>query len=155
MLRIGNLQAVNSFWFWLNLKTVYPLINISLWLVLLSVAGCNYYSNTKSLKSQSWMGECDLESLANFNYQENNKTEPVIASNYVSMKHTQKNYFIGNQKIAIKDSQGKIYITIMNGAQQRYFSENNEFATNLKDLELGIESETEHYTLKIFPQYGF
>ncbi len=101
------------------------------------------------------MGECDLESLANLNYQENRKTESFMATNDISMKYTQQNYFIGNQKIVTKDSQGKIYIQMMNSAQQAYFLENNQFATNLQDLELGIESETEFYTLKIFPQYGF
>jgi Type IV pilin-like G and H, putative len=37
-------------------------------------------------------------------------------------------------------------------AQQAYFLENHKFSSNLKDLQLGIKSETESYSFRVIPQ---
>ncbi|NET60669.1 MAG: hypothetical protein F6K47_32375 [Symploca sp. SIO2E6] len=51
-----------------------------------------------------------------------------------------------------QESEGKIYISSMNRAQQAYRLENEQFASNLQELGLGIESETEIYRYQILPQ---
>ncbi|MEO1762408.1 MAG: type IV pilin-like G/H family protein [Cyanobacteria bacterium J06629_18] len=119
---------------------------------LAAVTGCRSYSDTKS--TELWMGECDLEYFANLNYQINRKAEFTPIS-YVSFSHKQSKLFIGKQNIAKKESVGKSDILTMNRAQQAYFIENNEFAKNLRYLELGIESETEYYSYKIILQNDF
>jgi Type IV pilin-like G and H, putative len=46
--------------------------------------------------------------------------------------------------------EGKIYIKTMSRAQQAYFLEKNRFANNIKDLGIGIKTDTSDYSYRIF-----
>lgn len=46
--------------------------------------------------------------------------------------------------------EGKNYIKTMSRAQQAYFVETNRFANNIKDLAIGIKTDTSDYSYRIF-----
>jgi len=56
-----------------------------------------------------------------------------------------------NQANKARQSEAKTYVGSMNRAQQAFYMENNEFATDLLDLGLGIAAETETYEYDITP----
>ena len=53
-----------------------------------------------------------------------------------------------------RESEGEQYIGSMNRAQQAFYAENKKFATEIDELGLGIEKETENYRYQIVPQSG-
>lgn len=56
---------------------------------------------------------------------------------------------VANLSIDEKQLEAQRYIAFINKAQQAYFAEYDDFADNLKALELGIGSETENYNYQI------
>ncbi|NER22413.1 MAG: hypothetical protein F6J96_17265 [Symploca sp. SIO1C2] len=58
----------------------------------------------------------------------------------------------GAQVKKAQESEGKTYIGAMNRVQQIYMLERKQFVSNLQELGLGIEPETEIYRYQILPQ---
>ncbi|WP_449417430.1 type IV pilin-like G/H family protein [Phormidium nigroviride] len=53
-----------------------------------------------------------------------------------------------------RESEGEQYIGSMNRAQQAFYAENEKFATEIDELGLGIDKETQNYRYQIVPQSG-
>jgi Tfp pilus assembly protein PilE len=51
-----------------------------------------------------------------------------------------------------KQAEAKTYISSMNRAQQAYRLDHPKFANSIKELEIGVRSETENYLYRIVPQ---
>jgi len=54
-----------------------------------------------------------------------------------------------NQAAKAKQSEAKTYVGSVNRAQQSYRIENASFADNITDLQIGIPTDTDHYTYTI------
>ncbi len=54
-----------------------------------------------------------------------------------------------NQATKAKQSEAKTYIGAMNRAQQAYYLENNKFSSEISDLGIGINDETENYQYQV------
>lgn len=55
-----------------------------------------------------------------------------------------------NQANRAREAEAKSYVGSMNRAQQAYRIEYPSFSNNLEDLQIGIPSETEHYSYEIY-----
>ena len=66
----------------------------------------------------------------------------------ISDIHTQVN----QQSIRARESEARTYVGATGRAQQAYFLEKAKFATELDDLGVGIQPETENYRYQLVPQ---
>ncbi|MEM7555415.1 MAG: type IV pilin-like G/H family protein [Cyanobacteria bacterium P01_A01_bin.84] len=157
------------------------LTTIILSIALGSISGCNSSSNAQSASEHKWSGEWQLKDPAGSGQSVKviltpkgklylippspGTKEPTaydvplerVSDNtslptnikVVSLKDTVK-----KQANKARSIEGKTYVGSMNRAQQAYILENNKFATNLKELQIGIKSETDNYTYKVVSPPG-
>lgn len=162
-----------------NLKSAYKLTSIALLLVVAGISGCNSSSNAQPSESDKWAGEWELKDPAGSGQSIKiilttkgkaylippvpNSSESVAydiqlerVSDNTSLpdniKVVKLEETVEKQANKARQSEGKTYTGAMNRAHQAYFLENNKFATNIKELQLGIKSETENYAYKVVPQ---
>ena len=161
-------------------QSAYKLATIGLLLTVAGISGCTSSTNAQSSSSlDKWSGEWQLKDPAGSGGSIKiiltkdgkayvippvpNSSEPVaydmplerVSDNTnlpANMKVVKLEDTVKKQANKARQSEGKTYTGAMNRAQQAYLLENNKFATTIKELQLGIKSETENYVYKIVPQ---
>jgi hypothetical protein len=73
-------------------------------------------------------------------------------SNFTKLPRNTKITSFAKQKAEASQSEGRQRIGSMTRAQQAYFLENDKFAGSIKDLALGINSETTNYSFRTISQ---
>lgn len=165
--------------FTLNLKTAYKLTTIGLLIAVAGISGCNSSTNAQSSKSNEWTGEWQFKdpygsgqsikivlnpegkvyvlppvpiSGENVAYEIPLEKVSENTSLPADTKVVKLEDMMKGQANKARQSEGKSYVGSMNRAQQAYLLENSKFATSIKELQLGIKSETDNYVYKIVPQ---
>lgn len=155
------------------------LMTVAALLLVAGISGCNSSSNAQLSASEKWTGEWELkdpsasgqsmkiiltpEGKAYLIPPEGVSSDKVAydiplqkVSDKASLPPDTKVIGLAdiakNQAKKARASEAKNYIGAMNRSNQAYYLENNKFATQIKDLQLGIKSETENYVYKIVPQ---
>lgn len=155
------------------------LMTVSTLLLIAAISGCNSSSNAQLSSSEKWTGEWELEDPNGSGQSMNIILTPTgkaylippegVSSDKIAYDIPLKKVsdrtslpagtkVIGladiakNQANKARQSEGKTYVGSMNRAHQAYYLENNKFAKNLEELQLGINRETENYVYKVVPQ---
>lgn len=154
------------------------LVKLGLLLMVAGMYGCNSSSNAQSA-SEKWVGEWQFkdpsgsgqsmkiilnsEGKAYFIPPESVSQDKVAyeiplekvsgeANLPADIKVVSLQDMLKKQAKKARQSEGRTYVGAMNRANQAYYLENNKFATNLQELQLGIKSESDNYIFKVVPQ---